>query len=162
MSTIERRSFEDIKRLVAENNVLALARSPDIDIKYKDHRVKVLEEWVSIEDSVKVKYLGALYLDQDGRKKAYFPDSSSRYALAYNDFPYYIDESLDHYVLWATHRLSPDEVEKILDEKIGLQPGTPEGSLGTSHERYWFEQTVNFKSVKGVWHVHVFVYKLTV
>lgn len=142
-------TLEDIKSLVNKGGCELIARKPDILANYMDFREKILKQWRSMDDYIKFKYLIKKYqIDKEGK---YYTENSEKiiYALEKNKFPYNIEEKYKHMVLWATAPLSAEEIEKILTENYGEN----------RDNRYWFEQPISLKSVKGVWHVHIFVLK---
>ena len=146
-TTIKRLSLETIKLLVESGNHKLLARSPQNIINYKNFQERVLKEWTSMNDYVKYRYLTAYEkrIDANGKKYAVLSNNELSYTLAINSFPYFIDENLDHMTLWATEPLQATRVEEILNRYFD------------TNNRYWFEQPIDLKSIKGVWHVHVFV-----
>jgi hypothetical protein len=137
--------LDAIRVIVANNNYHLLKREPSIDAQYTEYRNTMLETWVSIEDVIKVKYLGA---NKELNSQGYYTAQNfdeMRYALEFNEYPYAIGDNILHLVLWSSEPLTKDIIEEILrDELLQL-------------DYFWFEQVVDQKSVKGVWHVHVFV-----
>lgn len=145
---ITRLSLEEIKKKVNDKEFHHLLRSQHVTDLYEAYKKVVLKEWISIEDHVNTRFLGAsTRVFFDGRKYSFFSDYALRYCLSKNEFPYHVEEDISHLLLWATESLSSPVVNKILKEEL----------QNRYHESFWFEQPINLKSVKGVWHAHVFV-----
>ncbi|CAH6420488.1 Domain of unknown function (DUF3605)-containing protein [uncultured virus] len=148
MSGEDKLTLDLIKSLVENDKCHLLTRNPDQVNIYESFQKEILTTWVSMNDYIKSRYLSAYErINMDGKKYSVFPNHNSSYVIAYNRFPYYIEDNLKHMVLWATEALSEKEVEEILASHFGKDKGN----------RYWFEQPVEQKSIKGVWHVHIFV-----
>lgn len=143
--------LDAIRQCVHSDDFTALKRDPETAAKYNQYRSDIVKEWVSIEDVVKVKYLGATVKEtESGLKYASYPcDLNSdelRYSLHPNKYPYDVAKDVRHMVLWVNRpMLPPYQVNALLSMELG------------SSQFFWFEQDTNYKSVKGVWHVHVFV-----
>lgn len=136
-----------IRKYIADGDFYSLKRSDKINNLYNIYKKKILKEWVSIEDIAKIKFLGAsILINTEGLKYAYFNDIPIRYSLATNEYPYDVAKNVKHLVLWSLQSIESKEIDSILQRE-----------LRGHKELCWFEQTVDQKSVKGVWHVHVFV-----
>ncbi len=144
--------LEEIKTCIKTNNFINLSRSDEVESKYTTHRENILTEWVSMEDYLKVKYFGAAIcyndLGQSVNKKCAILKSNPVvwYSLQLNEFPYNIKENIQHYVLWSLKSLSHDEICRLLLLLIG----------DDNENMCWFEQSIDQKSIKGIWHIHIF------
>ena len=65
-----------------------------------------------------------------------------------NDFPYNLEEGVEHFLLWSNQDLSPDEIDTYIQEHtVSLDP------LDT----LWFVNPTELKSIPDLWHAHVMV-----
>lgn len=136
--------FDTIRTYVQNGNFTLLKRNQEVNDAYINYKTNILQEWVSIEDIIKVKYLGASFLINPYGLKYAIEINQPRYSLQPNKYPYDINKNIKHMVLWATVPLNFDEIESILIKEL-------------NQKFFWFEQNLINKSVKGIWHVHVFV-----
>lgn len=150
-----------IRKYIAIEDFDSLKRNDEINNLYNIYKQEILKEWVSIEDVAKVKFLGASVLENtEGLKRAHFEGDVMRYSLQKNEYPYDVEQNIKHLVLWSLQPIDPKEIDLILEKELSAR-AREEGTCSFSHKDYkdlcWFEQTIDQKSVKGVWHVHVFV-----
>lgn len=103
--------------------------------------------------------------------------------LRLNDFPYSLDTTITHYCLWSSEELPAEHIERHLAVSFGLARSLSDSGLRHSgsepprnaetiadhsirdgaitttmrNRLLWFMNPPHRKSVKDVWHVHVFV-----
>lgn len=65
-----------------------------------------------------------------------------------NDFPYNLDNGVEHFLLWSNQDLSPDEIDVYIQENT-------HGALDT----LYFINPAELKSIPELWHAHVMVLK---
>lgn len=119
-------------------------RSEDMEARYQEYRINTLKEWVCLEDLVKVEHLGSsICTDSEGLK--YAGEEKIPYSLQPNMFPYDTGDEIKHYTLWATSPLDDDTVNKIVRD-----------NFLDDKETIWYEQSPEMRSLKKLWHVHVF------
>ena len=141
-------NLQEIKNIAERGEMYLLRRSAINTYLYEAFRARTDRDWVSLDDNVRVRFLGALpVMTPAGKMESHFADDEMRYSLRLNDYPYLVAENIVHLTLWSSHPLPSEKVEEILASEL-----SPDRS-----NRYWFEQVPLNKSVKGVWHVHVFV-----
>lgn len=137
--------IDRIKTEVESGRIQNLRRENWVEICYKNFSSSVLKEWRSMEDYLSVSIFGTDYahlLKYSVKDNA----SVAKFSIRQNDFPYNIAGNVIHLVLWGERRLHRGEVEDVITSKI-----TPSRS-----NLFWFEQDDEGKSVKGIWHVHIF------
>jgi hypothetical protein len=143
-----------IRTVVDRGNFSTLKRSLDVDNLYNLYRTEILNRWVSIEDLVKSKFFGAsVARNSQGLLYSYFGreiNNGPIYSLEPNEYPYDLGKNIKHMVLWASEPLEKDKVEEILKQEFKQLNNVVK-------DYFWFEQTVEQKSVKGIWHIHVFI-----
>lgn len=141
-------NLDDIKKCILSDNLDKLSRTADMEDRYKTYQELTLKEWISVEDYIKVKYFGAATIYNEQRMKYSLLKHCPpvQYTFQPNDFPYDTGTNVKHYVLWSLKPLSNREIDEILHDEV-----SDEYSL------VWFEQTYDQKSIKDIWHIHVFV-----
>eukprot|EP01024_Parvocaulis_polyphysoides_P073753 TRINITY_DN9509_c0_g4_i3.p3 TRINITY_DN9509_c0_g4~~TRINITY_DN9509_c0_g4_i3.p3 ORF type:complete len:149 (-),score=9.82 TRINITY_DN9509_c0_g4_i3:213-659(-) len=65
------------------------------------------------------------------------------HAFKAKDFPYYLEEGIEHNVLWCTEPLMEEEIQQVLK------------SYCKDRETTYFVNPPHLQSIKGVWHAHV-------
>jgi hypothetical protein len=188
-------SWTDLMRLIDEDRLDEITRTQETLLLYAQHRELVREEYWSLEDYIKIHELGFEYQMEmeTGRKMAKTTrgrnfDSSSLFAasspspsssawiaferggllLTKNKFPYDLDPSIDHYLLWkipsfsstlSSEEQGEQEEQKPLDismiEKFLMESGLRNNSKNI---RYFFNPP-RLQSVQGVPHCQLMVLK---
>jgi hypothetical protein len=141
--------LDTIRIHVKNGNLGYLHRRRDVEAIYNVYRNNILKEWISMEDLIKVRFLGAsVKINSEGLKFASLDiqQNQIKYSLQINDYPYNLENGTKHFVLWSTNLLNEETIDKILLEE-----------LHDYIDCFWFEQDPNQKSVPGVWHIHVLV-----
>jgi Protein of unknown function (DUF3605) len=125
-------SYEEIKAMV-DNGVVhtpnTQLRSPECAVAYFNYKQVLKQVYVSIE---------ACILDTEFAK---FPGQKT--ILTLNKFPYWIEEGLNHYVVWSLVQLPLSQAEEFAYNK-----------LHTNDFVIWENKKQN-KSIKGIQHFHV-------
>ena len=106
-------------------------RSPEDEIEYQWHKLVTKEMIGGIEN-----YVSKLYLDP-----------LEPYILIKNRFGYNLEAGIKHYVLWVNpkHTISDSDAERIIRARFPTQ------------KVYFLINPVNFRSILGVIHYHVFI-----
>ena len=108
-----------------------LTRHPDVLEAYQDFKSRLAVRGHSLEDHVRATVL-------KGR---------SGPVLVPNQFPYWVADGIQHWVLWSPRGpLGAAAVRAAITEQ---RPAW-------AAEAFWFENPPAAKTVPGIWHVHVF------
>ena len=118
---------------------IVLGRSLDIDSKYKKDSISIKKNG-SME-----RYLIEKYLSND-----------NDYNMAINNYPYYLEEGINHYVIWFKKEKfdiynNPGSIEKIIKEFIF------ENELGNSCNFIYYQNIEELRSIPSIPHVHVYI-----
>jgi len=95
-----------------------------------------------IDEKTGVKSAGK---EKSNTDKLTFESEDVYYVIRRNDFPYWLEPNIEHYVLWTSVEFTREHAGKILHEKF------PESDI------IYFSNTPDKKSVKGVCHYQIFV-----
>ena len=130
---------------------LDFERKNNIQNKYYEAReyVKSLN-FKRYSDFIKIKHLAYnSNLNKDGLIVSRKVKCSLSYIFVVHEYPYYFeDKNIKHYIIWSLKPLEYHDVYKIInDSNIEYVDWT------------WFVNDVEKKSVKDLWHCHVFLYK---
>ena len=100
-----------------------------------------------IECPMKRNSDGKLYGDVEAFKKS----ANFRSIVVFvNNFAYYLDENIIHYLIFSLEALSDEKIEHVIDKQI-----KPKESLYIDSV-YW-QNPQNLKSIPDFWHAHVLV-----
>ena len=89
------------------------------------------------------------------KKKQNMPDfkrsiiqQDTLFYLRKNDFPYFLETGIEHYVLWMKpgYHFTPSQIHYYLSQHID-----------SNHSFTFFENCTRVKSIKEIPHVHVFI-----
>ncbi len=148
-------SFADVKKVVSGGNLELLGRSVAQQIQYDEYRNNVLKvEWNSVSDLILCSRFGMEFtLLADNKKMARKPFTpefqNPQTRLVRNDFPYYFEDDVLHYILW-----------KINGEVDALDIEKAQGELRAKYEVIDMVYYINppyLKSILDVEHAHLVV-----
>jgi hypothetical protein len=127
-------------------------RERSAEVRMRAFAKSIRREWRSMEDYLKYKLFAYdVMIDAiDNRQFAQRPKVTQcidDVKLVDNDFPYWFEPDIDHKVMWSESRaLDKHEIEQRLDD-----------ALGKETERIWLLNSIAAQSVRGLWHIHVFI-----
>lgn len=143
-------SWVEAVSCINENTLQSLAklgRSADQLGVYRAAMDKIKQEYSSIPDYINITVFNhAFKVADDGRKIAVVCDKGpaeqqTRWRL--NDFPYWFEEGIAHFLLWSVEPLSKQQVLTFAQKELPNQ------------ELAVFVNPVQLQSVQAVWHAHV-------
>ena len=79
------------------------------------------------------------------RENLTFESEDVYYVIRRNNFPYWLEPNIEHFVLWTSEEFTREHVGKILNEKF------PDSDV------IYFTNTPDRKTVKSVCHYQIFV-----
>ncbi|KAK9800806.1 hypothetical protein WJX73_008400 [Symbiochloris irregularis] len=125
-----------------------LGRDPADLVVYRRFKAQTLEEWSSMADYVQAHILGyeTQTSAEDGKKSAVRPSSTPEQPPIIwrpNDFPYNLEEGVEHHNIWCSKPLTTDQIEQTARQ----------------HRQGWefvyFINPEGLASIPAVWHAHV-------
>eukprot|EP01088_Endostelium_zonatum_P010379 TRINITY_DN23821_c0_g1_i1.p1 TRINITY_DN23821_c0_g1~~TRINITY_DN23821_c0_g1_i1.p1 ORF type:complete len:184 (+),score=16.33 TRINITY_DN23821_c0_g1_i1:167-718(+) len=168
-----KRSWADLRQVIDDKRFHELGRDPAGTEHYQQRYQEVKAEWVTVGDMILNREFGFVPDERDireidvkdtrtgkrrfivkvdpsliekGKEGIFQTDSGHIYTLKKNDFRYFLDEDIDHYLLWSLSSMPDQEVNNILAKH--LDP--------LIYDTVWFENPPELKSIPNAWHAHVF------
>ncbi|KAI0013744.1 hypothetical protein F4779DRAFT_563015 [Xylariaceae sp. FL0662B] len=157
--------WEDVKKIIDENNLSVLKRKPSDLRRYMKWTAEIKAEYGSMTN-----YLMKHRLPQAWGAPPFTPasdipfDEPSDYRVLVNDWPYGMTPDMVHIVVWSrtiiktdpnTGEVTPESrrivanfVKRFFVDKLG-----PEGE----DKVLWFKNMVELQSVRALEHIHVIV-----
>jgi hypothetical protein len=121
-------------------------RSDYYQHKYDDNKVKILQKYNTYEDYIKVVLFKLKYKrNSHGKIVSDSNDMTDKILLILNKYPYNIVKDIKHYILFSLKPLDIDKIRKILL------------NLLIDYEFVFFINNNTKKSIKKLWHCHVFI-----
>ncbi len=115
-------TWEQLQTIIlVENNLAKLSRSSDQQRDYEIFRCCLKQEYQSVLDYVLITKFGMEKIPgNDGRCQAYplLKDiAETKIVLVPNDFPYFMDKGITHFILWKTREtVLPRDIEDAKKE----------------------------------------------
>lgn len=133
--------------MCATSNKCALQRGNKTKALYNSYKAKVLEEYCTYEDYIKIKYMSYVGHRYENSGKVHATKTNDSVPLAFvpNKFPYNIEKSMSHYVLFSEKPLREKRMKAVLQK---LLPNKEYVTLVNSPEHM---------SIPNLWHCHVFI-----
>jgi hypothetical protein len=128
---------------IQSKNKINFKRDNFIQNKYILDKIKVLKNYNSYEDFIKIKYLNSKPILLNKKYLASTPNLSS--VLVLNKYPYNFEKNIKHYVLFSIEPLTKNESKRILSKLI------------KNKEFIVFINDTKSQSIKNLWHCHVFI-----
>ena len=139
---------------IVPRDLSLLCRSVEHQYQYEAYKLYLKKEWASVNDHILCSKFGvpAKVDVETGLRKAMDPDKLPRdfpkLSLLPNEFPYYVQEPIQHWVLWKLGDLCGDgDVEWAKNEL--------KERLGTIHSFIHWINPPHLKSIPDVDHVHI-------
>ncbi|CAG8502414.1 5483_t:CDS:2 [Ambispora leptoticha] len=170
-------NWEQVREIIEQGRLELFIREKEVTTEYRRFRKEKIEEYGTIENYVRKKILNWPDLPEnpqissaslsitvnnslstantDAHEKRpisqyfYAEIPATHYALLENDFPYAIESSIKHFILWSKLAFTPgsmQEVDRFLRAKFPR-----------NKEWLFFVNLPHLQSVQGVSHAHVFV-----
>jgi hypothetical protein len=138
-----------VRAIVAQNQLHCLRRSVIGLAAYRAYRTLINEQYVSMGDMVLERKLGyKTSIDpSSGKLKAQPPSPTvARTSFLANDFPYYMEDGIEHHVLWVEGQLvTLDLVEHELNNHRDQ----------SMYDVIYFINPPHLQSIPSVGHAHV-------
>lgn len=144
-------SWKELGDLIVEGTLESLGKlgRSEADLKvYREFMAGVRNDYASVGDFIKIDVFEAAVHSSDGKKHAVDVEhASERVVWRLNDFPYNLEDGIQHWLLWSTRELAKGRMQQLIDDKF------PAGSW----DRLTFVNPAPLQSVLSVWHCHVIV-----
>jgi len=149
--------WEEMKYIVEKNAVEVMVRTPADEAVYMNWMKVLKTKYTSINDFIKINVMGYSEIVDEktgvktadkpkfNREKLNFESEDVYYVIRRNDFPYWLEPNIEHFVLWTSEEFTREHAGRILHEKF------PDSDL------IYFTNTPDKKSVKGVCHYQIFL-----
>ena len=122
--------------------------------RYIEHQKLVAKDYRSINDFIRIHYLKwNVHFDQSIEKRIAIPgiQSIKEPILTPNDFPYYLVNNIQHWLIWCDPK--PAEPETIIEQIQNKEFPSEE------FDRLSFVNPPRLRSVSDVFHAHIFTRK---
>ncbi|KAJ2078509.1 hypothetical protein H4R24_004428 [Coemansia sp. RSA 988] len=145
-------SWDHFKRLVDTEDLDPLVRSYEMEVAYKHHKIKVLKQYDSIADYL-LKNVLADFITETlvSGFDAASPIISSDFLFLRNDFPYYLENDVEHWVLWCKKPLNTGVIAPEAAIEAIMR------NFGEDIEWRYIVNPVHRQSVPQLSHAHVFI-----
>jgi Protein of unknown function (DUF3605) len=141
---MEQYDWEQLQFSIQTN--MPLARNEKHQAEYNTQKQYVHQHYESYEDYVKIAFLKwdcKRHLISGKKVAVEGGVNQIDIAVTANIFPYNVKDGIYHYLIWSLNELDNSQIEETL-EKNDLK-----GAI-------YFVNSMEHRSVKGVWHTHVF------
>jgi len=139
-------SWEELVSAVSSNRLELLGRVPEKLQYYREQMAIIRLEFESIEDYLHHNVFGySTTTSTNGKLMVVHPIKHKKIIVfRKNDFPYSLEEGIEHYLLWSTEELTIEEIEENIKNNI------PKES-----KFCYFVNPPILRSVKTIHHAHV-------
>ena len=152
-------TWDELHQIIVEDQELArLSRSVEDEERYGKERKLLLEQYDTIYDHIlcsKFKF-DKVVDDVSGKWKAVknrtgnSSEEKPMMVLLPNDFPYFIDFGIEHWVLWKLQsNITQEDVDHSIEEL--------EDKYGDVIDTIWWENPPALKSLPDINHIHILV-----
>ena len=154
-------TWEEVKHIITQGDLHLLGRSKDQQEVYDTFYNQTKSEWISIADFLLFsKFNYPIIIDEVTGKKSVKRDGSmiseeEKTRLAPNDFPYYFEEGIEHYIYW---KLGSNEMNILTEtevEEAAIQLKSKNPSF-IDHAIYI--NPPHLKSIPEIEHAHILFY----
>jgi hypothetical protein len=153
--------WDELKQIIGEGRLSELCRSVEVDKAYQQHRLQVLAEYKSLPDFILYsKFQQARQWNPDihkwyvpAPKPSFHDPPHAKVVLVPNDFPYFVAEGIEHWVLWkrgGDGTIHPGEINQAT-------LSTFSSACNISNRILYWENPPHLKSLPEIDHVHILV-----
>ncbi|KAJ2778433.1 hypothetical protein H4R18_004593 [Coemansia javaensis] len=149
-------SWERLGALVASGDLSSIGRCYETQLVYERHKARVRQRHATMAGYLATEPLAGFAAQT--RAPGFDPRSpmvASDFSLRANDFPYYTDDGIEHWVLWCKKRLQPGSVAPAAAAQAIVR------RFGPDAEWVYLVNPVHRQSVPQLSHAHVFVKRST-
>jgi hypothetical protein len=173
-------SWSTLRSIILSSDLVKLARSEEQKLTYRRGREKINSEWDSIYDYLLCKKFGFDEVsDESTRKKRSDPtfdtlksqwdkepNNSYHMVLCLNDYPYYLEPGIEHWILWKLggKDVTVDEIDRAklklmrhcitmdcTDDEIDMQVTLPLPTVTPHNEESDLTEAVKDDSIFLQW-----------
>lgn len=147
MVTDSKLSWDFLKQFNFSNPpTICLGRSSRIMEKYKAHKKELDRDKIDINNYINSKY---------------FSEENTKYYIDKNQFPYYCDDNIEHYVMWINFK-SKDGKNFKKEYQPGFRKYICKEMFDEDVEKMdanciYFQNFTSLQSIKGVPHLQIFI-----
>ena len=139
-------TWEDVV-LICKHHFLELARrQPHVYVALKERMADTAQNWKSTADMIRLRFFQKPKLvdAEDGR---FYTDEiiGQQFAWGENEFPYFLDDGISHYLFWMAKRIPDEEIERQVKDRVPIDC-----------EYVWAPQKVSHMTIPAIFHVQVF------
>lgn len=148
--------WQEIIGYIDTNQLQNLSRHKNGEEVYKNNMKDINNKYNTIDDYIYDTIFGYPTFINNGKISVMKDINVSELPiLRLNDYPYYFEENVCHYILWHTQEFSDSVIEKLLEEKLPYILNKP--FVKKNYDYVYWVNPVNLKSVKNIWHAHVVI-----
>lgn len=145
-------SWEELRDIVDQDDLSYLSRSVMQQYEYEIYKIHSNKTWHSVYDHIMCSKFGApsVLIEESGLQKANLDnlDKLPTLALLPNEFPYFVEEPIQHWVLWKLgSSCTDDDIEWA---KTELQE-----RIGPIHDFLYWTNPPHLRSVMEIDHAHI-------
>ncbi len=149
-------TWDELCDMIARHDLAALRRSARQHEEYEQYRVELRKTWKSVYDFVlcsKFQYTRCIMAKDETKWEAVVPTmmGESRTSLVPNDFPYYIAEHIEHWVLW---KLGGDVTEADIEQAKQDLKLIEDSKRGVKASLHWINPP-HLRSLPEIDHAHI-------
>ncbi|PSK60291.1 N-acetylglucosamine-induced protein 1 [Elsinoe australis] len=152
-------TWDEVETVVKDNDLDAFQRIPSDYRRYLEYTHKLKKEWGSIMNFVIQERIKWKDLTPSGQPF----ERAEDIRILYNDWPYGVDPSIIHLVVWTKFELDEDPVTGDLSDtgraQIDHYVETIFRSRVSRDHVVWFKNWRGLQSVAAVVHFHVMLYR---
>lgn len=148
-------SWDELQEIVGNRDLSYLCRSIEQQHKYEIYKIHLKNQWETVHDHILCSKFGIepVIATQTGRRKASLdlgnlPDDLLRVSLLPNEFPYFTEEPIQHWVLW---KLGQD----CSEEDVNWAKDQLQARIGPVRDFIHWTNPPHLKSVPDIDHVHI-------
>ncbi|KAK2612243.1 hypothetical protein QQS21_001669 [Conoideocrella luteorostrata] len=160
----KRTAWDEVKVIVERHDLASFRRIPSDLRRYLEFKYNIQKKYGSMQAYIQEKRLDWPSFEPSGDEAFKNPED---YKILRNDWPYGIDTDITHLVVWtkfpfevdpATDMVSQD-TRRLIEEFVNATFCSAESGGVDKSNLIWFKNGPSLKSVDGVEHFHVMLYK---
>ena len=148
-------SWDTATEWIKESKLDLFGRSKQQMEKYINQRNLYKEYFESSKDKILVYFFkcSCKVSGKTNKLEAIIDDKiTPQYAIGLNDFPYYFDNCIKHYLLFSRiGEMDDNSINKVMDDYL------KQNDKNSKYQVQYWRNPPQFQTIPEIWHVHVLV-----
>lgn len=137
-------TWDQINFIIKNKKYHLFGRSKYVQTYYNYIKSKINTKYNTLRDKILITVFNCKFYVKNRKYSAIY-DGKNMIKISENEFPYHIDDNIDHKLLWSTTDLTDVQIKRYLKQNF-------------KNTKYvYYRNPPQQRSVPDVFHIHIFI-----